>query len=152
MSTRSLRACSADVVTEDNGAAMVEFGIVAPLLLMLIVGIYQYGIVLNQYVMLTGSTAAGARLFAVSRSAATPYSSSVSLIKTAAPTLTPASITFAFSVNGVACSSDASCATALAAGVNDGATVGTSYPCSIKIPFFTSPGCTLTAQTTERVE
>jgi hypothetical protein len=30
--------------------------------------------------------------------------------------------------------------------------VATSYPCSIKIPFFTSRACALTAKTNERVE
>jgi Flp pilus assembly protein TadG len=136
----------------ERGSVLVEFAFVLPVLLLIVFGTYQFAITLNQYVMLTDATAAGARLFALSRGTNTPYSSAVSLVQSAAPTLTAASITFAFSVNGSTCNSDASCQTVLAAG--QPATVATTYPCSLKVIWynFTSSCCTLTAQMTERVE
>jgi Flp pilus assembly protein TadG len=140
------------VVAEDRGAAIVEFAIVAPILLVILLGIFQFGINMNQYVMLTNATAAGARLFSISRAAAAPRSTSVTLIEASAPTLKPASITFTFSVNGTACGADGSCSTALAAVPGGSATVATSYPCMIQVLWFLPPGCTLTAQSTERIE
>ena len=51
----------------ESGQAMVEFAIVAPLLLVLVFGIIQFGIVFNHYMTLTDAVRAGARQAAVSR-------------------------------------------------------------------------------------
>jgi Flp pilus assembly protein TadG len=150
--TRFKPIARSKAVAEDRGTAVVEFAIVAPVLVVILLGIFQFGINLNQYVMLTNATAAGARLFSISRSAPSPRSSSITLIEASAPTLKPASITFTFSVNGSPCSGDGSCITALAAAPGGTATAATSYPCMIQVLWFLPPGCTLTAQSTERIE
>ena len=46
---------------------MVEFAIVLPILLVLVFGIIQFGIVFNHYLTLTDAVRAGARQAAVSR-------------------------------------------------------------------------------------
>jgi Flp pilus assembly protein TadG len=51
----------------DRGQAMAEMAVVLPVLLGLIVGIMQLGIVFNNYVTLTDAVRAGARTAAVSR-------------------------------------------------------------------------------------
>ena len=50
----------------DNGAAMVEFALIALLLLALIFGIIEFGWILNGYITLTFAVREGARLAVVS--------------------------------------------------------------------------------------
>ena len=55
-----------------KGQAMVEFVIVAPILLLLVFGIIQFGIIFNNKVALTMPSRAGARQAAVSRTLSDP--------------------------------------------------------------------------------
>jgi Flp pilus assembly protein TadG len=55
-----------------DGQAMVEFALVLPILLLLIMGIIQFGIVFSHYVTLTDAVRAGARQAAVSRTLPDP--------------------------------------------------------------------------------
>lgn len=88
---------------------------------------------------------------AISRGDATPWTDTVNQIYGSAPNLTKASLTITLSVNGTACATDAACTAALAVGVP--ATVQASYPCSLVVEAINfAPSCTLTANTTERVE
>jgi Flp pilus assembly protein TadG len=50
-----------------NGQAIVEFALVLPILMAILLGIIQFGIVFNNYITLTDATRAGARKAAVSR-------------------------------------------------------------------------------------
>ena len=56
----------------EEGQAMVEFALVAPLLFLILFGIIQFGIAFMNSVALTDAVRAGARKAAVSRSAADP--------------------------------------------------------------------------------
>ena len=51
----------------DKGQAMAEMAVVLPVLLFLILGIIQFGIVFNNYMTLTDAVREGARTAAVSR-------------------------------------------------------------------------------------
>jgi Flp pilus assembly protein TadG len=139
----------------ERGAVILEFAVLAPVLLLIMLGIAQFGLTLNQYVMLWNGVGVGATQFAISAGASsTPYSGTISQIEQIAPTLTPANLTFTFTVNGTACATDAACQAALALPANalTPAVVAASYPCSLTVlqyNFF--PGCTLTAQVTELV-
>ena len=55
-----------------SGQTMVEFTIVLPILLVVMFGIFQFGITFKDYVALTDAVRAGARTAAVSRYAVTP--------------------------------------------------------------------------------
>src|ERR1700693_2969434 len=111
---------------DKRGTAALEFALVAPVLFLLILGITRFGITLNNYEMLTGATEAAARQFSMSRGTATPSSSTTTTLNNAASNLTPASITVTMKVNGVACSGDSACQTALTNGQGQPATVTTS--------------------------
>ena len=52
---------------DERGQAMVEFALVLPILMALLLGIIQFGIVFNNYITLTDAARAGARKAAVSR-------------------------------------------------------------------------------------
>jgi Flp pilus assembly protein TadG len=68
----------------EQGQAMVEFALVLPLLLVLIVGIVQFGILFHNYVTLTDAVRAGARQAAVSRTLGDPQGATKSRVKQSA--------------------------------------------------------------------
>jgi Flp pilus assembly protein TadG len=67
---RTARRCI-QAVSGEEGSTLAEMALVTPILLAVLTGIFSFGIVLNQYMVLTNSTNAGARAFALSRSGTT---------------------------------------------------------------------------------
>src|SRR5437016_8854858 len=59
-------------IGDEQGQTMVEFAVVLPILIVLLFGIVQFGILFNNYVTLTDAVRAGARAAAVSRQAPNP--------------------------------------------------------------------------------
>ena len=118
-----------NVAKNEVGAAMVEFAIVLPLLLVVLLGIVQFAIFFYQYVIVENAAATGARTFVTNRpytqpsnsscnsgcptACYTPYSSTVSAIQTATGGLAWSNVTYTMSANGSTCSSDAACGTNL---------------------------------------
>lgn len=138
---------------DTEGAAAVEFGLIAPLLVMLLLGIMEFGLVLNNYVELTNAARAAGRVLAISRTSTTPWTNATNAFYASTPNMTTANITITLSVNGTACGSDSTCAAALATAEGDPSELTATYPCNLDIlnVNFVS-GCTLSAQTTEQVE
>lgn len=54
-----------DRLRQQDGAVAVEFALIAPMLILLLVGIVQFGIVYSQYQVLQGAAREGARCAAV---------------------------------------------------------------------------------------
>lgn len=63
---------------------MVEFALVLPILLLLVMGIIQFGILFNHYVTLTDGVRAGARQAAVSRGLPDPVLAATNRVKSSA--------------------------------------------------------------------
>jgi Flp pilus assembly protein TadG len=136
-----------------SGASAVEFALVVPFLLFLVVGLFQFGITINNYLELTDGVRSGGRAFAIARTNATPYTSSVAAVKSSAANLTAANVTVTLSINGTGCSSDAACTTALATASGGTATATATYPCSLSIMGVNfAPSCTLTSTTSDLIE
>ena len=143
--SRAARDCS--------GVEAVELALTAPVLLLILFGIVQFGLLLNNYLMLTDAVRVGARQFSISRTSTTPWTTATSALTAAAPNLTAASITINLKVNGAACTSDSACVTALASAAGGSANVGASYPCNLTIMGVNfAPGCTLSSQITQLIE
>jgi Flp pilus assembly protein TadG len=140
------------------GTVAVEFALVGPVLLLAMVGMFVFGIALNNWVILTNSTEAGALQFASSRgdSDGTPWTDTTNAIYNSAGNLIPfvkASLTITLSVNGTACTSDSTCLTALSTNAGNPAIVTATYPCSLtvlKVNY--APTCNLKVSTTERIQ
>jgi Flp pilus assembly protein TadG len=143
-----------------TGSVLVEFALVAPVLLLIVLGTAEFGITVSQYVMLTNAVGVGAMQFAISRSDTTPYTDAVSAVRTAAPSLLPvANLAITLKVSGTACATDAACATALTNGVGQPALVSATYtaafPCDLLnrwAGYNFASTCNLTSQVTERVQ
>lgn len=139
----------------------MEFALAAPALILVLLGIIQVGLTLNNYIMLTGGTQVAARQFALSRGSATPTTDTVNRLYGSTQTLTKANLTITLQVNGTACASghppadatNTACQAALNSQQGQPATVIASYPCSLKFYGHDfAPGCTLTSRTTESIE
>ncbi|HST14276.1 MAG TPA: TadE/TadG family type IV pilus assembly protein [Gaiellaceae bacterium] len=74
-------------IDNEEGQAFVEFALVAPILLLVLFGIIQFGIAFMHSVALTDAVRAGARKAAVSRTAADPTAAASSAILGAATDL-----------------------------------------------------------------
>ena len=124
---------------------MVEFVIVAPLLLLLVFGLVQFGILFNNYVALTDAVRNGARQAAVSRTLPNPVGTSVDRVTRAAGHLKTSDLQV--SVDPY----DPAKGTPTWAQGGD-VTVTASYPYSINLLGFVVKSGRMTSQTTERVE
>ena len=162
-----LEAAKANSLGE-RGTALVEFALVAPMLLLIVFGTAQFGLTLGQYVTLTNAVGVGAMQFAISRGDTTPSSDAWTAITTAASTLTAASIKMTLSVNATACvtnastlsaaqAADTTCATALTNNVGKPAQVSATYTATFPCNLLTTwqgmaSTCNLASQVTERVQ
>jgi len=130
-----------NIIRNEKGQAFVEFAIVLPILLLLVFGIIQFGILFNNYLTLTDAVRAGARQAAVSRTLTDPVQTGKDRVIAAAAdlkasdlvvTVTPAS---------------------KSAWVQGGdVTVTATYPYSINLLGLVVKSGRMTSQTTERVE
>lgn len=119
-----------------GGNAIVEFALVAPILLMVVTGIWQFGVVYNQMISLTQATTAGAQVLQSDRlsTSGDPCADTYSAVIGAAPTLKPASVTMTISMNNGSPITATSCSgkqTELTMG--GPVTVQVTYPYSLTI-------------------
>jgi Flp pilus assembly protein TadG len=134
-----------NIEKREDGQAMVEFAIVLPVLLMLVLGIIQVGILFNHHLAVTDAVRAGARQAAVSRtlgsSAAAAAAADARVRSAASGSLSDANVRTALVVT----------VTSTFAQGSD-VTVKATYPYTINI--FGVPVKTgrFTSETTERVE
>ena len=143
-----------------DGASLVEFAVVLPLLLLILTGIFAFGVTFNNYLMLTYSTGIASRQLSISRGQTTdPCNLVATTFYAAAPNLTRTSLGFSYTLNGTAYSGTSCSSTSTTTGAagnlvkNSAATLVVTYPCSLTVYSGNLvPGCTLKSQTTELVQ
>jgi|HubBroStandDraft_4_1064222.scaffolds.fasta_scaffold51096_2 Flp pilus assembly protein TadG len=145
-------ACNRLLGRDDSGQAMVEMAYVAPILLLLTVGIFMFGTALNKYLVLNNAVEVGGQLLADERGeAADPCAAATTAIENAAPNLSLANSNFTYTINGASYPNTNSCSgITLQAGWN--ATVSVTYPVSFYVIWFGSESYTLTASVEEIVQ
>ena len=135
------------------GNAAAEFALLLPLFAVVLMGIVKFGLVLNNKVELSAGVQAGARIFAISRGSATPWTDGVAAFRSVTANLPAPAPTIAVAVNGAPCNNDATCQAALGAAAGQTVSVTASAPCDLQVVAFNfAPNCVLSSQTTERVE
>jgi Flp pilus assembly protein TadG len=152
-----------DVVKDRAGAAVAEFAIVTPVLVVALLGVIQFGIVFYDYMLVEDAAEVGERVFLQNRpfpttnssctatcptACFTPYSTAVSAIQNAT-NLPVNQLTITLSVGGNTCGStanssgaDATCGIALCTAYSttgsysapNTASVTVSYPCLTLLP------------------
>ncbi len=144
------------IVTGESGSALIEVALVSPLLLLMVFGIIQFGVVMNTNVTLNDSVRVASRTLALMRGNADPCGATATKLRNAAQGFTAGNIAISITVNGATFgpSWSPTCAgqgTTMTSGAD--AAVQATYPCSATvygIDFI--PGCTLRSRTTVRVE
>ena len=116
---------------------MVEFALVVPLMLLVLFGIIQFGVLYNDYVTLTDATRVGARKAAVSRHEANPVGVTVAKVESSASGLDLSKLNV--SVNATWQH-------------GEDVTVTATYPYDIDLLGFVVASGDLESATTERVE
>ena len=116
---------------------MTEFAIVMPILLFLLLGIIQFGIVFNNYVTLTDAVRAGARKGAVARRLTDPTGAVTQQVRDAATDLNPSNLSVSVTSTFVQGSD---------------VTVTATYPYDIKLLGLVVKSGSLHSSMTERVE
>ena len=144
----------------ETGQALLEFALCLPVLLLVVTGIFIFGIFLNHYLILTNAVTLAAQQLAVSRGQTTDPCQVVSSTVTAtSPILDAANLSYNIVINGVtyttASCSSGSTSTGAAANLVQGtaAKVTVSYPCSLSVYSANyAPNCLLKAQITEFIQ
>lgn len=150
----------------EDGQSLIEFAFCLPPLMVLMTGMFAFGMAISNYIMLTNATSAAAIQLSISRGQLAspnydPCATAVAVVQGAAPTLKTASLNYAFVLNGTTYASNTTSCTSTsettgAAGnlvSGQSVTVTVTYPCSLAI--FRSnnfPSCVLTAKSTELVQ
>jgi Flp pilus assembly protein TadG len=146
----------ASLLGKEDGQSLLEFAVSLPILLVVVTGILAFGLVLNNYVMLTNATDNGARALAISRGQTTdPCATTVDAVYAAAPVLRQSGYTFAITLNGTKYTGTTCNSSAAVANMVQGAQaqVTVSYPCSLAMyGMNAAPGCMLQAQTTSLIQ
>lgn len=121
----------------EDGQALVEFALVLPLLALLLFGVIQFGIALNNYVTLTDAVRAGAREASVSRFSPTPGAQAEDAVRDAAVNLDQGALTVTVTSSWTR---------------GDDVRVSATYPYEIDLIGLVVASGSLESETTERVE
>ena len=123
---------------------MVEFAIIVPVVLLILFGILQFGIVFNDYIQVTNAAREGARVGAVSRTSADPAGAAVTAARNSVSSLDTSQMSVVASDPTL----DAQGHWAQGSDV----TVTVTYPWSVHILGLVDFSGTLSARTIARVE
>jgi Flp pilus assembly protein TadG len=123
----------------ESGQALVEFTLIIPVLLIILLAIAQFGGLYNHYVTITDATRAGARVAVVSRQATDPVGTAVQAVRDSAKDLNQAQLQVTVTP-----------APPWTSGQQ--VTVTVSYPYAINIVGVEVKSGNLTSSTKERVE
>jgi Flp pilus assembly protein TadG len=91
-----------DVGKDCTGSVLVETAFVLPVLLLLLMGVLQFGMFFFQFTALTDATAAGARQFSLSRTDTTAYADTIEAINGSSSSLSSSALTVTLCV-GTSC-------------------------------------------------
>ena len=138
----------------EDGQALVELAVVAPMLLLVATGLGAFGVTMVNYLRLVDAVNEGARQMVIIRSQTNdPCATLSGVVEDAAPNLTAANLSYTFVLNGSTYTGKT--CTAGAVNLVQGASgkISVSYPCSLAV-FRSNFGssCTLQAATTELIQ
>jgi Flp pilus assembly protein TadG len=136
---RTLKHKTWSRLPQANGQAFVEFALVLPLLVMLLMGIVQFGLAFHNYLAITDATRVGARAAAVKRTSGACAAATTAIQNTVS------------SKQWSQVSSRITCTTPNGTDTGDPVIVKVDYPYSIGLPGISKTG-NLTASATERLE
>ncbi|MDR3745449.1 MAG: pilus assembly protein [Acidobacteriaceae bacterium] len=153
-------------LNDEEGQSLIEFALCVPAFLLVVFGIFVFGLILADKLALTNAASAAAmKLQVVGGNLASPYDPcavAVAAAEQAAPSLKTANLIFTITLNGVTVPSNATSCTSTsnttgAAGnlvSGQPAQVTITYPCSTNSFHYGNyfPSCTLSASSSETIQ
>jgi len=156
----------------EDGQSLVEFGMVVPLLLLVLTGIFSFGIIFNQYEVLTNATNSAARYFAASRNNSSTTSGNTmapngdacayvaTIVQGDVPSLTTSSLQYTINYTVTATNTSTKLANnaaspscgSLVLTSGDIVTVTVTYPVTAQLYGWAARNLTLSASSTELVQ
>jgi Flp pilus assembly protein TadG len=137
----------------DDGAALVELAFVLPLFLLMMLGIFKFGIAISNQLTLTQAVGSSAQFLAQSRTTTTdPCGDTFTQLTNSAPRLNSQNIGFTVTMNGVspAMTGDSCSGKQTNLVQATPVTVTATYPCDLSVYGVNfAPSCTLSATVTE---
>jgi Flp pilus assembly protein TadG len=135
----------------ETGNALVEFAFVLPMMMVVITGLYSFGITLSNQIALTQATGAGAQYLQTLRGNTTdPCADTLTAIQSAAPSLNVSALNLTFTMNGVKVSGSSCAGQSSNLIQGQPVTVSATYPCTLLVYGLNlGSGCQLAAQVTE---
>ena len=154
---------------DDTGGAMVEFAMILPLLMLMVTGIFSFGIACNNYLELTEATSSGALEFSQLRSNTTDLcADTAKAVYLGAPYLTQTNMKFSYAIissggtttwsnnyTGGSVTCPAASTSPPTSDLVQGATASltVTYPCNLSVYGWNyAPSCLLKAQTSELIQ
>jgi len=142
-----------------EGSALIEFALIAPLMLALLTGMFGLGFALAIYLQLNNAVDVGARTVAVIRATNSdgttpdPCAAAVTAISNAAPSLNSTKISYSFTLNGTPYPNVTTC-TGGEANIVTGkvAQITATYPYTLMLFGWKPTPMTFSAQTTELMQ
>jgi Flp pilus assembly protein TadG len=149
---RRLQARAQRLLDDTAGVAALEFALLSPVMLAMLLGMFSFGVAMKDYMVLTSAAGQGALNLALSRGTVGPFSTTRDAILAAAPTLTPASLSMTLTIGTTDCTSDATCLAAMGPGKS--AIVTATYPCTLSVMGinYKPDGCTLRTSTAQMIQ
>jgi Flp pilus assembly protein TadG len=152
--------------SDHEGGALVEFALVAPLMMALLTGMFSISLVMNNYMVLTNGVGAGARALAMARlqtapplAGTDPCAYAVGVAQSAMPNLNVATTAMTFSISYTSNTSSGSTSTpyttscpGLAMNANDMVQMSATYKSSLSAYGWAPGAFNLIARTTENVQ
>jgi Flp pilus assembly protein TadG len=145
------RLCAVARGQDESGSVLVEFSIVAPMLVLVWVGVLQFCPILQNRVILQGVVSQGAQTMSAGRTDSSIYTDTIDQVKAAAGPLW-AQMTVTMSVCNAggascsACSTDSACYALMQSAQGDAAQVSATYPCVLTYSLFNlRSNCTISA-------
>lgn len=163
-SQRSLTSCAADPARPsslesnrmrrflcERGNALVEFAFVLPMMMVVVTGLYSFGITLSNQIALTQATGAGAQYLQTLRGNTTdPCADTLTAIQGAAPNLNVSALNLTLTTNGVAATGSSCPGQVSNLKQGQPVSVSATYPCTLMIYGLNlGRSCQLAAQVTE---
>jgi Flp pilus assembly protein TadG len=161
MSLRSrITTIAAQIRADERGGSLVEMAVVLPIAMVVLTGLLQFGVYINQCLELQNGTSLAAQNLAISRGVTTdPCNLTVSSFQAVSPFLNSSNATFSFvfttPTGTVGNYPNTTSCTGGVADMTQGGTaqVTVNYPCSLAIfgKNF-APVCSIQAQVTEVIQ
>jgi Flp pilus assembly protein TadG len=152
-------------MTREEGGSLIEFALLVPLMMVLITGMFSFGIALNNYTVLTNGVSAGARALALARGQTSPALAgtdpcayAIQTANSALPSLKSSSITWTIvwtttnSSGSAVTNTYSNTCSAMSLNAGDNVSVKAVYPYSLIVYGWRPLALNMTNQTTELVQ